>query len=56
MRKSNTPIDGTGVLAARTNQGKPAKEQTKESVKRILRRRIQKENEYAALKNVRFSE
>lgn len=34
-------ISGTGVLAARTNQAKPAKEPTKEPVKRILRRRVE---------------
>ena len=46
----------TGVLAARSNQPKPTQEPSKEPVKRILRRRIEKENNYAAPKNVRFGE
>ena len=49
-------INKTGILAARTNHAKPAKESTKEPVKRILRRCIEKENSYAAPKNVRFGE
>ncbi len=52
----NTPIDRIGVLATRTNQPKPAKEAAEESVKRILRRRIQKESEYVTPKNVWFGE
>ncbi len=52
----DAPIDGIGVLAACTNQSQPAKEPAKESVKRIFRRRIEKEKEYAASKNVRFGE
>lgn len=50
------PMDETRVLAARINKAKLAKEPTKEPVKQILRRRIQKESEYAAPKNVRFGE
>ncbi len=46
----------TGVLAARRNQPKPPQGSSKEPVKRILRRRIEKENNYAAPKNVRFGE
>ena len=49
------PIE-TGVLAARSNQPKPPQGPSKEPVKRILRRRIEKENDYAAPKNVRFGE
>ena len=49
------PIE-TGVLAARSNQSKPTQGPSKEPVKRILRRRIEKENSYAAPKNVRFGE
>ena len=33
----DAPIDGIGVLAARTNQSQPAKEPAKEPVKWILR-------------------
>ena len=46
----------TGVLATRTNQSKANQGFSKEPVKRILRRRIEKENNYAAPKNVRFGE
>lgn len=46
----------TGVLAARTNQSKPTEGPSKEPVKRILRRRIENENGYAAPKNLRFGE
>ena len=49
------PIE-TGVLAARSNQPKPNPGPSKEPVKRILRRRIEKENNYAASKNIRFGE
>ena len=45
---------GTGVLAARSNQPKSTQGFSKEPVKRILRHRIEKENNYAAPKNVRF--
>ncbi len=46
----------TGVLAARSNQPKPPQGPSKEPVKRILRHRIEKENDYTATKNLRFSE
>ncbi len=46
----------TGVLAARSNQPKLPQSPSKESVKRILRRRIEKKNNYAAAKNLRFGE
>lgn len=46
----------TGFLAARTNRSKPTEGPSKESVKRILRRRIEKEKEYATPKNVRFGD
>ena len=49
------PIE-TGVLAARANQSKSNQGPSKEPVKQILRRRIEKENNYAAPKNVRFGE
>ena len=52
----DAPIDGIEVLAARTNQSSSTKEPSKEPVKRILRRRIEKEKEYAAPKNVCFGE
>lgn len=45
-----------GVLAARTDRSKPIEGPSKEPVKRILRRRIEKEKEYATPKNVRFGE
>ena len=44
----------TGVLAARSNQPKPTQSLSYEPVKQILRRRIEKENNYAAPKNMRF--
>ena len=44
----------TGVLAARSNQPKTPQGLFKEPVKRILRRQIEKENNYAVSKNVRF--
>lgn len=44
----------TGVLAARSNQPKPTLGPSKEPVKRILRHRIEKENDYTTPKNVRF--
>lgn len=47
------PIE-TGVLAACTDQSKAIQGSSKEPVKRILRWRIGKENNYAAPKNVRF--
>ena len=50
------PIDGIEVLAACTNKSQSAKKSSKEPVKQILRRRIEKEKEYAAPKNVRFGE
>lgn len=37
----DTPIDGIGVLTARTNQSQLAKELAKEPVKRIIRRRVE---------------
>lgn len=46
----------TGVSAARTNQSRPIEGPSKEPVKRTLRRRIEKEKEYAGPKNVRFGE
>ena len=49
------PIE-TGVLTARANQSKPTAGPSKEPVKRILRRRIEKEKDYAVPKNVRFGE
>ena len=49
------PIE-TGVLAARSNQPKPPQGLFKEPVKRILRRRIEKKNDYATPKNLRFGE
>lgn len=49
------PIE-TGVLAAQCNQLKSTSGLSKEPVKRILRRRIEKENNYAAPKNMRFGE
>ena len=52
----DAPIDGIGILAARTYQSQQAKELAKKPVKRILRRRIEKEKEYAAPKNVQFGE
>ena len=44
----------TGVLAACVNQSKSNQRPSKEPVKRILRRRIEKEDNYAAPKNMRF--
>ncbi len=44
----------TRVLAARSNQPNSTSGPSKEPVKRILRRRIEKENDYATPKNVRF--
>ena len=52
----DTSIDGIGVLAAYTNQSQFTKELSKEPVKRILRRHIEKEKEYATPKNVQFGE
>ncbi len=52
----DAPIDGIEVLAACTNQSQPTKEPSKEPVKQILRRRIERDKEYAAPKNVRFGE
>ncbi len=49
------PIE-TGVLAARNNQPKFLQGPSKEPVKRILRRRIEKKNDYVAPKNLRFGE
>ena len=49
------PIE-TGVLATRSNQPKPPQSLSKEPVKRILRRHIEKKNDYAAPKNFRFGE
>ena len=46
------PIDGIGVSATRTNESQPAKKSSKKPVKQILRRRIEKEKEYAAPKNI----
>ncbi len=46
----------TEVLAARSNPPKPTQGLSKEPVKRILRRRIEKKNNYAAPKNMRFSQ
>ena len=45
------PIDGIKVLAAYTNESQLAKTYSKEPVKQILHQRIEKEKEYAALKN-----
>ena len=52
----DAPIDRIEVLATCTNQSQPTKESSKEPVKRILHRRIEKEKEYAAPKNIRFGE
>lgn len=49
------PIE-TGVLAARSNQPKPTPGPSKELVKQILPRRIEKQNNYATPKNIRFGE
>ncbi len=49
------PIE-TGVLAASSNQPKPTQGPSKEPVKQILRRRIENGNNYAAPKNMRFSD
>lgn len=46
------PIE-TGVLAARSNQPKLTQGPSNEPVKRILRRSIEKENNYATPKNVK---
>ncbi len=46
----------TEVLAAHSDEPRPTAEPSKESVKRILRRRIQKEKKYTLPKNVRFGE
>ena len=46
----------TGVLAARTNQSKANQRRSKEPVKQILHQQIEKENNYAAPKNIRFGE
>ena len=46
----------TGVLATRSNQPKPQQSLSKEPVKRILRRCIEKKMDYAAPKNFRFGE
>ena len=48
------PIDGIGVLAARTNESQLAKKSFKEPIKQILHQHIKKKKEYAAPKNVRF--
>ncbi len=48
----DTSIDGIEVLVTRTNQSQPTKKPSKEPVKRILRRHIEKEKKYAAPKNV----
>ena len=47
-------IDEIEVLTACINQSQLIKESSKEPVKQILRRRIEKEKEYAALKNIWF--
>ena len=52
----NIPIDGIEVLATCTNQLSSTKKPSKEPIKRILRRCIEKEKEYTAPKNVRFGE
>ena len=49
------PIE-TRVLATRNNQPKPPQGLFKEPVKRILRRYIEKENDYAMSKYLRFGE
>lgn len=49
------PIE-IGVLAAQSNQPKPPQSLSKEPVKRILYRGIEKENNYAIPKNLRFGE
>ncbi len=46
----DAPIDGIGVLAARTNQSQSAKEPAKEPVKRIFHRRIEKKKNMLLLK------
>lgn len=48
-------INKTSILAACINQAKPAKEPTKELVKQILHRYIEKKNDYAAIKKERFN-
>ena len=50
------PIDGIEVLPASINESQSAKKSSKEPVKQILHRCIEKEKEYAASKNVRFGE
>lgn len=52
----DTPIDVMEVFAAHRNQFSSSKESFKKSVKRILCQQIKKENEYTALKSIRFSE
>ena len=51
----NTPLDVT-VSATRSSQNKESDSPAKEPIKRILRRRIQKKDGYAAPKNARFGE
>ena len=51
----DAPLDVT-VSAARSSQNKESDTPAKEPIKRILRKRIQKEDSYAAPKNVRFGE
>lgn len=51
----DAPLDFT-VSAARSNQNEGNEAPAKEPIKRILRKRIQRENNYAAPKNIRFGE
>lgn len=51
----DTPLD-LSVSAARSNQNKSNSTPAKKPIKRILRKQIEKEDGYAAPKNVRFGE
>ena len=51
----DAPLDVT-VSAARSSQNKGSDASAKEPIKRVLRKRIQKEDNYAMPKNVRFGE
>lgn len=51
----DTPLD-ISVSGARSSQNKSSGASAKEPIKRILRKRIEKEDGYAAPKNVRFGE
>lgn len=51
----DAPLDFT-ISAARSNQNEGHEALTKEPINQILRKRIQRENNYAAPKNIRFGE